>query len=419
MTTVLAVALFSIWPFSNEQIKQEVETIHIEAKSHFKADPDRAVALVQLALLKSEEANYSYGQAKSLLMIGSAAQRQGKPALATTHFLNALQVYEALNHSESLSDQAKIYLEMGKIFWHHHRTQEAIDQYKQGLALALQSKQNDVMVKLLHNMAVAHRTGKDYGTAITLLMKKLDFIDPNNAKEKMHTYNELGLQYQNLKEYKNARQWFGKMLETDTTELRFFFRGQALHNLANIEKEIGNYTEAWDLFNQALSEKVSPGNAKTQFITYQDMAGLALLEKQPELALTYAEKATPLLAQVPDTPKYFDQYDLLSHCHEEKNPRKALSYSRMYEERQRSFNQTQKNLISKIEGYKLDLVLANHEKQLQQQTQQRKLTYTIISLLLLSLMIYVYMDYRKRKYRLYLIDQISFFIKDGKLLKKL
>lgn len=419
MTTLFVVALFSIWPFSNEVLEKEIKELHKEAKIQFKVDPDSAIALTQLALSKSQKASDSYTEAMSYAMLGSFANKQGKPALAIIHFLNSLQVYKDLDNPESWTIQANICLTMGKIFRHHHKTQEAIDHYKQGIDLALQSKNKKIMVKLLHNLAVAHRTGKDYGAATHLLMQKLDFIDLENVDELLHTYNELGLEYQSLKEYDKARQWFEKILETETNPEPSFFRGQALHNLANVFNDEGNPKEARAYFERALVEFEPLAQPRDLLLTYQDMASLLLREGQSEMALVYAEKATPLLDDLPDIPEYYDQYDLLSHCIEEKNPREALNYSRLYEKKQKVFNKTQNDLIAQTEGYKLDLVLANHEQKLRQQAQQKKLTYIVIALLIFSLIIYIYMDYRKRKYRLKLLDSLSFFIKDTNLLNKL
>lgn len=419
MTALIFAAVFSIWPFASAQIKEEIETFHNDAKSHIKTDRDSAIALVQLALTKSEEASYSIGIAKSHAMLASAANKNEKSALATTHFLKALQVYETLDDPESKAVQAKICLTMGKIFWQHHKYQSAIDFYEQGVGLSLSGNNHQLLVKLLHNAAVAYRSANDFGSAIKTLTSKLEYINPKNTDEKLHTYNELGLSYQCMKEYQKAQYWFQKMISEETKTQPSFFRGQAWHNLANIYKEKGNYPEAQRYFERALSEREAVQDVDELFITYQDMASLALLENQPERALTYASKATPLLELVPNTPKYFDQYKLLASCYETLDVEKSQIYFKTYGKKHEEFDEIQEDLIAQIEGYKLDLVLANHEKQLLQSAQQKKLTYTVIMLLILCLVTYVYMDYRKRRYRLKLIDHVNFFINNNELIKKL
>lgn len=374
--------------------------------------------LVKLALYKSEGAHYSYGAAKSLYLLGSAADKQGKPALATSHFLNALQIYETMNDSESWSFQANIYLTLGAIFRQHHKTQETIDMYEKGIDLALKANNNQVLVKLLHNAAFAYRTGSDFGSAANLLIKELDYIDSDNIKGKIRVYNELGVVYYSQKKYKKAKHWLNKILEIEVSASLSHFRGQALHNLANVFKAEGNYKEAWELFHLAASTFGPLGLPNDRFLTYKDMADLALIEGNQSLALSYAEKVMPLLNQVPNTPEYFYLYRLLSKCFEESNADKALVHSNTYGEKHEEFFQIQKDLIAQIEGFKLDLVLANHEKQLLLQAQQKKLIYTVLALLVLCLMTYMYMDYRKRKYRLHLIEQINFFVQDDKLVNK-
>lgn len=393
MTTFLTIALFAIWPFSDNEIQQEIERIHNEAKSHFKINSDSAISLVNLALIKSEKANYTYGTAKSLYMLGSAANKQGKPALATSYFLDALNVYNSLDDPESFSIRANICLTMGKIFWHHSRSQESIEFYEKGVDLALKANDNKLLVKLLHNTAVAYHTGRDYGTATKYLMKELNYIDSDNKNEKIRAYNELGAVFYNQRMYVKAKEWFNKILVIETSRGASRFRGQALHNLANICKDEGHYAKALDLFEKALLEKELLGNPQSLFITYQDMAELALLEGRSEQALVYANKATPLLGQVPNVPEYFDQYDILSRCVEEKDAVLALKYNRMYSEKYKSFDQMQKDLIAQIEGYQLDLVLANYDKKIMKRAQRHR-TLWMLSCGLFFFLAASYFSYR-------------------------
>jgi len=257
------------------------------------------------------------------------------------------------------------------------------------------------LVKLLQNSAVAYRHQGDYDNAIDLLMQKLDFLGPNINSETLRTFNSLGTIYYTQKKYDQAKEWFNKILdlETDTSASRF--RGQALHNLANIHKEEGNYSEAWSAFKQALTEFKSLAQPKDLFLSYKDMADLALIRNQPDLAMSYAQKATLLLGQVPDTPEYFDHYKILARCVQDNDPRQALMYNNLYFEKDKKFDLLQKDLVAQAEGYKIDVALASHEKKLQEQKQKEKLrlslVYSAIGALILCLIVYVYMDYKKRK----------------------
>lgn len=391
MNLTFVLALFSFWPFSNQGIKEEISSIHSHVKIQIKQDPDSAWELAQNALVKAEESFYTNGKARSLFILGHLAHLQSKPALATTYFLEALQIYSELNDTKSLSDQANICLTIGKIFRQHSKNQAAIDYYEQGVEMAMKAGNNKLVAKLLHNTAYAYRTGKNYGMALDVLTKKLEIIETGNTAEKLHTYNELGLVYQCLHRYDDARLWFEKILEIETGEEPSFFRGQALHNLANALMKIGNYKEAMALFNRALLDFEPLAQAKDLILTYQDMADLALLLGQPKLARASSEKATLLLDQTPETHEYFDQKDMLLKCTGRKDSISALQFNRIY-------NKKQEELKIQMEGSKLDLILAKHENKRRQQEQQTRFVYLLITLTLLFLVVYFYTYYKQRDF---------------------
>ena len=379
MNPILAILLFSFWPFSNDEIKEEVSSIHNQTKAIFKFDPDSAIALVQTALEQSKETNYRYGEAKSYAMLGSIADRQNRTDSAVNYFFDALSKYIGMDDQKSLIDQANVCLTLGAIYYHHHRIQEAINFYEQGAEFALEAMNNKVLAKLVHNIAVAYRKRGELDKANELLLRKLEMIESDNHTERSYTYNELGLTYQESGDYEQAISYYNQVMVLETNPEPVQIRGQAYHNLANTYQQQKDYTKAWDYFNKALTELEPLHHAKDLFITYQDMADLALVEEKKDMALYYAQKATPLLSQVPETPKYFDQYKLLSRCIRETNPKQALVYSDLYGEKHEAFDQVQKHLIEKGEGYKIDLITTNYFNRQREKEQKIRFYLTLFS----------------------------------------
>lgn len=388
MTTLLTVVLFTIWPFSNEKIKEEIEAMHSEAKFHFKTNPDSAISLVNIALIKSEEANYDYGAAKSLYLLGSAANKQGKPALSTTHFLKALEVYSRMEDSRSWSDQANIYLSLNDIFRKHHKLKESLELSEKGIEFALKADNNKVLIRTLHNSAMIYKESKDYTRATSLLNQAMENIKPDNQKDKLKTFNELGVVLFNQKKYDEAEVWFSKTIDIAIEENAHEYLGIALHNLANIAREKGDYLLAWQLFQQAVELFDFEGLTHHRFLNFQDMAKLAQLEGNQEQALIYANEAIQMLDKLPNRPEYFSLYGTLSECTKDTN--KALAYRVLQVKGFELFQQTQEQLIAKLEGYKLDVVIAHHQNELLQKNQTHR-TFWMLSCGLFFLLVAVYL----------------------------
>ena len=82
-----ALLLFFSWPSSSVDIKEEISTIHSQAKKQYNTNTDSTFALLQLAIIKSKEANYTVGEAKSYFLLGNIADREGDTDQAITSFL--------------------------------------------------------------------------------------------------------------------------------------------------------------------------------------------------------------------------------------------------------------------------------------------------------------------------------------------
>ncbi|MEO9966449.1 MAG: tetratricopeptide repeat protein [Reichenbachiella sp.] len=382
MQTFLAFLLLAMWPFSNEKIADRISEVHSQAKNYYVTHPDSTIILLQIALEESKEANYNYGEAKSNFILGSLMDREGNTDQAVSYLLDALTVFIGMNDQKSLADQAKVCLLLGVIYRQHYRINEAIDFYDKGMTFALEASDQKTFIQLLHNKAIILRKIGEAEKAKQLLISKFEMIEANDKEQQLKTYNELGLVYHELNVFDSARSFYQQMIDLETGSVASRFRGQAYHNLANLFQQQKDYVEAWRNYEKALAEKEPLGNAKDLFITYQDMANLALIQGNSNLALSYAEKATPLMPELPETSEYFDQFKLLAQCFESVDIDKSYAYISMYGEKYEAFEKVQKDLIEKGQGYKMDLITANYFNKQRQDQQQAKLYWTLASALI-------------------------------------
>lgn len=380
MQNVLAIFLFVSWPFSDsEGPTPEITELHNQVKNYYQTNLDSAILLAEQTIIKSRELNDDFGQAKSVTLLAQAYNLQGKTDQAVYHFLDALKLFMPIENTTSLSVQANICLSVGKIYRQHYRINEAIDFYDKGINYAVRSSDQKVFAKLLHNKAVVYRKIGEPAKAKELLMQKLEMVATDDYDQKQKTYNQLGLAYHELKDFDQARVYYQQMIDLETGYEPSRFRGQAFHNLANTYQEQGDYEQAWYYYHKSLAEKEPLNRAKDLFITYQDMANLALLQDQRILALSYADKATLLLDKVPKTLEYYDQYHLLSNCIGESNPKQALAYSNQYFAENKMFISLQEELIEIGQGYKMDLITMTYFKVQREKEQQQRFYLTLFS----------------------------------------
>lgn len=366
MNLILTVLLLipSLFDSDKEAIK-EIDSIFRHATVHYNnLNLDSTRTLIQKAHLESRQIGYTYGEGRSLVFLGAIADVEGRSDKAVSYLLDALDRFRLVGSNKALFYQAEICATLGKIFRQHNDILSAIDFYQQGIGFAVATNNTITLRKLLYNQSIAYRRHGDPMKAMDVLSQSMDFIPKGDATIKQRTYNQLGLIYYEQEEYDKAREWYNKMIRLDSAKSQpQYYRGQAYHNVALTYQRENDTFNTWKYYQLAIKEKEPLGNAEKIFLTYRDMAELALLEGQIKDALNYAHKALVLIDQVPKTPENYNLYLILSECTEESDPAKALTYTKQYISEMESFHARQKKLLDEAKQYKVRLAALSYEKE--------------------------------------------------------
>ncbi|MEO9803618.1 MAG: tetratricopeptide repeat protein [Reichenbachiella sp.] len=399
LLVVISVVVSSFFSPKNKAV-QEIIAIKEQMKAYYSTDLDSAALLAQMILNKSKEANYSLGQAKGEFAIAYITYKQGYLGKSIPHFLDALDLYLPINTRESLIDQANICITLGQIYWYHHSHDAAIEFYDKGIALAQRADDNEAIVKLIQNKAMSLRRIGKMAESTKLLVELIDIIPESNIEAKHKTYNQLGLIYNDLQEYDQARRWFDKMIQLDS-DVPSLYRGRAFHNIASSYKEQKNYNKARAYYERSIEAYEGLGNSRDFFLAYRDLAELALLENSIDLCKIYSEKAKSLLDEVPRTPEHYDLYHILSKCLQASQPEEAFKYRDQYVSENESFLKRQHDLIAAGEKYKVQLITSNYFNKVKRQEDRLRLAWTmscavafIFLAVLLTLKLYRIYSYR-------------------------
>lgn len=377
MNLIPAILLFFSWPFSsNQEAIREITSIKEQMKGYYSSNLDSAAILAEMILDKSKESGYKLGEAKGKFAIAYVAYKQGKTSKAIPYFLEALNLYQPLKTNEASTDKAYICLTLGKIYRQHYSIPKALDFYGQGIAFAKAANDKVVLRKLLYNQSVAYRNQGDLIQAMDALTRSMDLIPEGDKVVKQRTYNQFGLIYRDLGEYQEARNWYQKMIYLDTLNASRY-KGQACHNMATTYREQNVHSKAQEYYIKALSAFENYGEPKDFFLTYNDMAELALLQRKHPQASEYAQKALTLIDQVPNTPNYYSIYKILSQCATNQKPLEAIAYANQYIESSEAFGNQQSELVASGDRYKVELIASNYFDKTKRLENRIKMAWTM------------------------------------------
>lgn len=403
MNLISAILLFFSWPFSfDQEAIQEINAIKEQMKGYYNTNLDSAAILAETILIKSQKANYELGKAKGEFALAHIAYKRGKISVAIPHFLKALEIYKPLKSNDSLTDQANIYIMLGVIFRRHQSFQEALSFYDLGIKAAIAANNKSALRSLLYNKSIAYRRKGNFAGAIQTLIESVDLIPKDNHIITQKTYNQFGLIYAELGEHDEARKWYNKMIELESKNSSpRYYRGQAYHNMALSYNNQEDYVMAWKYYILAKEEKKLLGNPEKLFITYQNMAELALADRKSELAIDYANKALALIDQVPNTPEYYKIFKFLAQCESAHNPTLAITYANQFIASSEAFNNRQKELLDNGDRYKVQLIASNYFSQVKREKERLKVAWTmscaaafIFLAVILSIKLYRIYNYR-------------------------
>lgn len=192
---------------------------------------------------------------------------------------------------------------LGMYNWNNGNFQEALDYFFQALEMNRAHNPENIQGQAiyLNNIGLIYQELKQYEKALDYHHRALKIREEINLEsEQAISQANIGVCYKNLFRYEEAIQSYEKAvaLAKSANSLRHYYA--FFGNLANVYQEMGNYEQAIANYQKALDRPASLGeNPKSDLSLYSNLTAAHTELKQPQLALSYAEKGFEIIEKDP------------------------------------------------------------------------------------------------------------------------
>lgn len=192
---------------------------------------------------------------------------------------------------------------LGMFNWNNGNFQEALDYFYQSLEMnSVHSPQNIQGESVyLNNIGLIYQELKQYEKALEIHQKALKIREEINLEsEQAISQANIGVCYKNLSLFKEAIEAYEKAiaLAKSANSMRNYYSFH--NNLASVYQEMEKYDQAIAYYKIALERPVSLGeNPKSDLSIYSNLTAAYTQLNQPKLALTYADKGFEIIEKDP------------------------------------------------------------------------------------------------------------------------
>ena len=247
--------------------------------------PNEAQAQFEQALESAEQSDDLAAQGNCQIELGKLYRERSQYNQADSWFNDAQKSFEQSGDEIGL---ALTYKNRGTLAALQNHNEVAQEYYNKSLRVyeTLQDESN--MANVLNNLGILARRSGDLETAKQTFLRSIEIGRDRYSLSSY--YNNLGLVYYDLGENEAAIEALTKVRESQEEEGRPWNIANVLNNLGNVNRTLGHYDVAEEMYTEALRQKLEDENAIASLL--EDMAALAALQKHPERAFILWGAAT-------------------------------------------------------------------------------------------------------------------------------
>lgn len=226
--------------------------------------------------------------ARAYVLLGMNFQHQQNYKGAIQHYQHGLSIrIEVLG--ETHPTVGEVYNNLGEVYREQKDYEQALDFYNKGLELQTEGFKK---ASITNNIANVYKTTKKYNLALKHYYQALE----NYAPEKKHfAYNNIGLVYQDQRQYARAQEYFAKTLEERKKHLAkdHYLFSRTYNNIGKNYHLQGRYKEALKYYGKASG--IQHQHDKIKLETLQQKANTEKSLKKKAQALKTLKQADQLI----------------------------------------------------------------------------------------------------------------------------
>ena len=334
---------------------------------------------------------------------------------AFENYLRSMKYYKECKVQHKL---ARIYNEIGLIFFKTEEYESAIEYFSRALAIYKNESIDTSSITLYYNLGIGYRALNQFEKALDYHEKALEIaINVGNRRTINNIYNKIGTIHYYAANYENARAYYQKSIEFLDGEDRRKNLGMAYNNIGETYLETGDLLQAKSYFEKSLKIKLKINDKNLTASTLINLGKLALVEHKPDSAIIFLERTLSLIDSTVINDNLRDASSLLVRAYESKKNPSEEDYKRILELNRAYITRIHKANTNNNQKL-FDLMLVNDTMEeeaqyLQQKTktiQNRTLwIMAIAAMVVLVLLILLY--HRERRFEI-LIQRMWEDIKD-------
>lgn len=177
--------------------------------------------------------------------------------------------------------------------------EKALNYYHKAYESSKACHNTKILINSTNNMGVLNRYAKNFPKAIEWYELALRFSrEYNDTLKMLHALNNLGNVYHQSGDFNKAIQQYENCLrEIENSGAYDFFRSSVYPNLAQAYYDIGKFDKAIELFEESYRLAKEADIPYIELIVLRSISEIYLERNHPEKALSYLNKAIPLLKE--------------------------------------------------------------------------------------------------------------------------
>ncbi|MEQ8626159.1 tetratricopeptide repeat protein [Ekhidna sp.] len=390
--------LSTLSAFSFSLKENELQAIY----SLTKTNTDSAYTVSYDYLNKCNEENDYYGIVKLNYLLGFLHNRDNDIGKSVLHYLEAIRYSDKATYEGVMSDKISVRKNLAHIYRIYKVNDLAINYYLEAIQIAEEINDQNNIVASKFNLALTYIENEQTDLAISTFE---EIFELSTTERKKRIINEIGLIHWKSGNLEKAKNYFSELLNDDGSYR--LYTAKALHNLGEIEYELGNSIEAIRLIESSieLKNEIEEVDKRSLFISYKALGDFLFQTgyfKEAKKAYAYAE---PLVSSVQNEAFSYELFRSLSQLNYELgNQIEARNYSSAYTNSVDGYLEMQQKIQETDKQYNIDLITKRYMDEVAKQERIASILFysklisgTLLALLLFSVGYNWYQKVRMRR----------------------